>query len=163
MFQCFNEVLRRTGQETALTAHRPKPFQVVHVVRRTSRRRIGASSRQLCVSGDHCKPTALNIEPDFRCFFSRGHDPITWARRARCPARVGSIFNECCHCPTGIGHSRVRTTESSGANLARGGRGHFLETCCQTPIELRGNWCKSVQINDNSSLCGNARDDWSSV
>ena len=28
--------------------------------------------------------------------FSRGHDPITLARRARCPAHVGSIFNECC-------------------------------------------------------------------
>ena len=28
--------------------------------------------------------------------FSMGHDPLTLARRARCPAHVGSIFNECC-------------------------------------------------------------------
>ena len=25
-----------------------------------------------------------------------GHDPTTHARRARCLAHVGSIFNECC-------------------------------------------------------------------
>ena len=28
--------------------------------------------------------------------FSIGHDPITLARRATCPAHVGSIVNECC-------------------------------------------------------------------
>ena len=45
------------------------------------------------------EPTALNTYPDFRCFFE-GSGPITHARRARCPAHVGSIFNECslCHC-----------------------------------------------------------------
>ena len=29
---------------------------------------------------------------------SRGRDPITHAHRARCPARVGPILNECFHC-----------------------------------------------------------------
>ena len=29
---------------------------------------------------------------------SVGHDPNTHARRARCLAHVGSIFNACCHC-----------------------------------------------------------------
>ena len=55
------------------------------------------------VSRGSPEPTALNIQPGFRCVFE-GHDPITHARRARCPAHVGSIFKECCHshchCPT---------------------------------------------------------------
>ena len=34
----------------------------------------------------------------FPMLFRGGHGPITHARRARCLARVGSTFNECCHC-----------------------------------------------------------------
>ena len=30
--------------------------------------------------------------------FPMGHDPITHAHRARCPAVARHIFNECCHC-----------------------------------------------------------------
>ena len=45
---------------------------------------------------------------DFRCFFSRAHDPITLAHRARCLAHFRPIFNECC---------RVASHDKSGSPL----------------------------------------------
>ena len=70
------------------------------------------------------EPTALIFLPDVRCF-SRGHDPITRAHRARCPARVGHIVNECCHCRCRF-HPDVRNRQCT------------VETCCQFILQSQG-------------------------
>ena len=43
--------------------------------------------------------------------FSRGHDPITHAHSARCPALVRPMFNECCYCHYHCHGQRHRQSE----------------------------------------------------
>ena len=50
----------------------------------------------LCTLHTSRHATALILQSDIRCFFSRGRDPITQAHRARCQALVRPIFIECC-------------------------------------------------------------------
>ena len=46
--------------------------------------------------------------------FSTTHDKSLMPRRARCPAHVGSIFNECCHC-----HCHLHTSCVQGGTSIR--------------------------------------------
>ena len=61
--------------------------------------RFFSSDCDLCTSLDTLSSHSVSTFNQVSDAFSRGHDPITLARRARCLARVGSIFSECSRCP----------------------------------------------------------------
>ena len=68
--------------------------------------------------------------------FPRGHDPITHARRARCLAHVGSIFNECCHCHWFIVVTFLKMVSCDGYPVVTCGRTESPRSHgCEFPVQ----------------------------